>query len=352
METVFVVDDGYHTLKHARVSRSQQCGDYLPVYTQRSERDITRVCHREQVVGLLHNLNNITSSCADAPNEVSLLLLQHALVSRREREIVFVSCFERLGCKRVALDCLASTALYAGGVTSGVIVDIGFTGVRVSTILDGHPVLPLCAELRSVGAYHVDADLRHSALHDCSDEDLLHFKTQCTVQPEVYPGGEHVLTSSYSAAHARQSRYSRDKTTSLPDGERVHIHTCDGDSDGDTPCAAEKPSGACQKLLYSSSTSVPNTFSYHMRKALLVSPEMTHWSVIGGCAGMHGVRSILRDAVSHAVLVSAAKEVYVKNAAHAAVQGGIILAQLSFFKGMCITADMYAEDGPERCAQR
>ncbi|CCW59758.1 unnamed protein product [Phytomonas sp. EM1] len=205
-----------------------------------------------------------------------------------------------MGAKKVGVGYGPVGALVAAGGVSGVVVDVGFTAVRVTPIRQGVPLPALAQRHRSVGAVFLDQDGSGEA-----------------------GGGRKEETRSF----AREMR--------LPDGNGVRA-----------PCPLTK--GAC-RLLYSSTVSVPDSFQHAYQRFNIEYPGSPHWTGFGGGAAVSGVHDALAGALAGSLVLDEPVQLPLQNPRYAPLEGATILTQLNTFKAMCIGVETYAEDGPERC---
>lgn len=314
MESTCIVDCGRHTTKYAVLSKRNRKGVEVQVKEWRAEvtndDDTADALARRCIPAILND--QLTEG-----EDLTLVLLLDTLVPPRVKASLMYTCFEQFGCHKASLHYTSCTALYASGETSGIAVDVGFNGVRITPVLNGVPQTVLSADLSSVGSRKVDAAL--SALLPCSpSDDLLRSVKEryCFLnQPE-----------SDLAAMV------------LPDGS---VFT--------PPFSVEEVRVAAQSLLYSSVASVPDTLRYTLQKCCSIYSQPKNWLRFGGASRMSGVGDILSSAIQSPLSGSPLQELNLRSYTHAPVSGAMILSQLNIFKSICVDVADYEEDGPDRC---
>lgn len=341
-----VVDCGRYSAKVARISaksnvsiketpnRACQCyppgdGAAVPVVRDASSIPALLCEHLESEIG--------------EGDATTLLLLLDTLAPKHHRECLLQYCFETVGVEKLYLGFSAATSLFSAAITSGVCVDVGYGGVRLTPLLNGVPLVKRAVELPSVGSAHVDArlDERFPALLAASDNDnraspLFHtFKAQCGV---------------FDASCCSPSSPLPDEEQSftLPDGSLLTFNRSD-------------VSRCYQSLLVSPQCSVVDSFRHLHAEVLADSPSewsTCNWVVAGGGANTAGLQDYLKlqltstpvgDASVYNGLTAEVRPVPLQSPSTAAVEGGIALSHLSSFRGMCTTREDYADQGPERC---
>lgn len=320
MDSTVVVDCGRHSTKYAVISRRHHRTDNGTIPVKQLPSPMSSFNSTVTAAEWNCVLPQIVSSEVTDGGGVSLLLLLDTLLHKRQREALLSSTFEHIGAKRVCLSYSAATALFAGGETSGVAVDLGYTSVRATPVEDGVPVTSMAISMDAVGARYVDSSLRHM-LGDQQLPDVLlsTVKAQCCwVGSEEPPLPEEF---------------------SLPDGSTVQVNLTPQDYHQAANC-----------LLYSGTTRVPDILHHFYQKfTVSCGTPVPHWVLFGGAAGMHGVNSVLAGSISSFMLDSPPRQLMVQNSCNGPVDGGVILSHLSSFKGMCVSMEEYEEDGPERC---
>ncbi|ORC93411.1 actin-like protein [Trypanosoma theileri] len=318
MDTTFVLDYGSHTAKYASFSKSDKTSSFDVGVNEVQSRAF--VDDELDVVAFGKHLAELISENCPADAELNLSLLIDVLLPRRKRELLLKCSFEYLGAKQVFLGYTAATSLFSVGETTGISVDVGYRGVRVVPVVSGVIQTALSADVQSVGARNTDRVLRQYI--PSANESLL-------------------FTLKSNAC------FIGDKTPTLPS----HITLPDGNS-LPFPLSFSACREAGEALLFHPPyTRTPDVLQYTHQKCLLEFPNMKHWVLVGGASSIRGTREILHSSMSHTIIPQKEHfhQLQVKTPMQAAISGGIILSQLSSFKGMCVNVEEYAEEGPHRC---
>ncbi|KAG5499427.1 hypothetical protein JKF63_07990 [Porcisia hertigi] len=316
MEATYIMDCGHHTLKYAGVSKRSRKAVDVHIKERPSECNayVTDDERFRQSVPLLLS----GELCAD--EDLTLMLLLDTFHSQKSKARLLYSCFEQFGCKKVCLHYTACAGLYAAGETSGVVVDIGYAGVQFTSVHKGTVQTAVSARLSSVGTRSLDGELHRLLRGDIADKTLDLVKMHCCSlkeRDEVVP------------------------ELTLPDGYVI-------------PSEDLKMSElrrATRALLYSTTSSVPDTLRTIYQKHSIGFPDSTSWLQLGGGSLISGVNEVLTTAVSHTLCRHFPTQLHLKDVTHAPVSGGIILSQLNVFKSMCVDASDYEEYGPEGCVR-
>lgn len=316
MEATYVVDCGHHTTKYAGLSKRNKRTVEVLVKERRSGCN-AYVADDER---LRQSLPQLLSGELRTDEELTVMLLLDTFISQRSKASLLHACFEQFGCKKVCLHYTACTGLYAAGETSGVVVDVGYAGVQLSSVYKGVVQTQNSSRLLSVGSRSLDCELHKLLPLDVSEEGLQLVKTQCCTVAE---GAESL------------------PDVTLPDGT---VFSCGGERRHEL----HKASSA---LLNSTTSSVPDTLRLVFQKHTIRHPDSTSWLRLGGGAQISGVEEVLGTALAHPLCRHTPKELRLKDATHAAVSGGIILSQLNVFKSMCIGVGDYEEYGPDGCVR-
>ncbi|KPI87727.1 putative actin-like protein [Leptomonas seymouri] len=316
METTYIVDCGHHTIKYAGLSKRNKRTVEVLVKEQRSacnayvtDDERLRQCVPQLLSGELRT-----------DEELTLMLLLDTLTAQKSKASLLYSCFEQFGCKKVCLHYTACTGLYAAGETSGVVVDIGYAGVQLSSVHKGVVQTALSSRLASVGTRSLDCELHKLLRCDVTGEALHLIKAQCCSLTE-------------------RAEPQRDVT--LPDGTVFP-------NKGLTRSELHKASSA---LLFSTTSSTPDSLRLVFQKHSILYPDSTSWLRLGGGSQIDGVEEVLGTAMTHPLCRHTPKELHLKDATHGPVSGGIILSQLNVFKSMCIGVSDYEEYGPDGCVR-
>jgi hypothetical protein len=316
MEATYIVDCGHHTIKYAGLSKRNKRTVEVLVKERRSECN-AYVADDER---LRQCVPQLLSGELRTDEELTLMLLLDTFTSQKSKASLLYSCFESFGCKKVCLHYTACTGLYAAGETSGVVVDIGYAGVQLSSVYKGVVQTALSSQLSSVGTRSLDCELHRLLRRDVTEESLHLIKSQCC---------------------AVREREEPLPDLTLPDGT---VFPCKGLTRSELHAA----SGA---LLFSTTSSVPDTFRLVFQKHTLCHADATSWLRLGGGAQIDGVEEVLQTALAHPLNRHTPKELLLKDTTHGPVSGGIILSQLNVFKSMCIGVGDYEEYGPDGCVQ-
>ncbi|RNF03990.1 actin-like protein [Trypanosoma rangeli] len=318
MDITFVADYGSHTVKHACFSKFDKT---LGVDVGVSETpSVAYVEDALDIVLLGRHLAELLSNSCPEDSGLTLSLLTDVLLPQRKRELILKCCFEYLDAKRVFLGYAAATALFSAGETTGMSIDVGYCGVRFVPVVHGIVQTSLCAAVQSVGARATDCVLSRY-LPEAEEPLLWALKSSaCWVGEE---------------AVALPSRLT------LPDGNSLPF-----------PLSYAVCKEAGEALLFHTPhISAPFAVHHAYQKSLIEFSSLNQWVLVGGASVVRGVREVFRGALSHAVSPShvTPRRLQVKAPMHAALSGGVIVSQLSSFKGMCVHAAEYAEEGPHRC---
>ncbi|RNF08061.1 actin-like protein [Trypanosoma conorhini] len=318
MDVTFVVDYGSHTVKHACFSKSDKT---LGVDVGVSE--ASSMAYLEDaldVVPLGRHLAELLSDSCPAEAGLTLSLLTDVLLPQWKRELILKCCFEYLDAKCVFLGYAAATALFSAGETTGMSIDVGYRGVRFVPVVHGIVQTSLSAAVQSVGARGTDQVLsRH--LPEAEEPLLRELKSSA-----CWVGEESVALPS---------------RLTLPDGNSLPF-----------PLSSAVCREAGEALLFHAPhINAPFALHHAHQKSLIEFPSLNQWVLFGGASVVKGVREVVRGSLSHAVspLHVTPRRLQVKVPMHASISGGVILSQLSSFKGMCVHAAEYAEEGPHRC---
>ena len=166
MEATYIVDCGHHTIKYAGLSKHHKRTVEVLVKERRSECN-AYVADDER---LRQSVPQLLSGELRTDEDLTLMLLLDTFTSQKSKASLLYSCFEQFGCKRVCLHYTASTGLYAAGETSGVVVDIGYAGVQLSSVCKGVAQTALSARLSSVGTRSLDCELHKLTRSDVTEE--------------------------------------------------------------------------------------------------------------------------------------------------------------------------------------
>lgn len=316
MEATYIVDCGHHTIKYAGLSKRNKRTVEVLVKERRSPCN-AYVADDER---LRQSVPQLLSGELRTDEDLTLMLLLDTLTSQKSKAALLHSCFESFGCKKVCLHYTACTGLYAAGETSGVVVDVGYAGVQLSSVYQGAAQTALSCRLSSVGTRSLDCELHKLLPSGATEEAMDLMKAQC-------------------CGLAEQTEPLADLT--LPDGTTL-------------PCSALKRSevhAASSALLFSTTSSVPDTLRLVFQKHVIRHPDAASWLRLGGGAQMDGVAEVLQTALTHPLCRHTPKELHLKDATHGPVSGGIILSQLNVFKSMCIGVSDYEEYGPDGCVR-
>lgn len=314
MEATYIVDCGHHTLKYAGLSKWNRKTVEVLVKERRSECN-AYVTDDER---LRQCVPQLLSGELRADEELTLILLLDTFHSQKSKAALLYSCFEQFGCKKVCLHYTASAGLYAAGETSGLVVDLGYAGVQLTSVQQGTVQTSMSTRLSSVGTRSVDGELHRLLRGDMTEATLHLVKTHCC------------------------SLMERDELVpqlTLPDGSVFPY-------DDRTRSELHRATSA---LLYSTTSSVPDTLRTIYQKHSIRFPDSTSWVQLGGGSLISGVNEVLTTAMTHPLFRPAHQQLHLKDVTHAPVSGGIILSQLNVFKSMCIGVSDYEEYGPDGC---
>lgn len=316
-----MVDCGHHSIKYGAITHRHRKD------AQNTPKTLSRAVATCDPVTALEWSSTIPTLLANEVGEdehLVLFLLLDTLTAQPQKEALLSACFEQMEAAKVCLGYTATTALFAAGETSGVVLDVGYASARITPVVRGIPELTLSSELSSLGAHAVDdalrAAFREAGEPTTSDTFLTAVKSQCC----WVGSGEKPDTVDEVA---------------LPDGSILPM-----------ALSSTALEAASSRLLTSTRASATNSLLHTWEKATLLHPDVSQWVRCGGAAGMAGVGPTVADVVSKAGMVSGPpRELHVRDHATASVEGGVILTHLNTFKKMCIDSTDYEEEGPQRC---
>ncbi|CCW67264.1 unnamed protein product [Phytomonas sp. Hart1] len=330
MESIVIVDAGRHSVKYLSTSKrnrrkeGDKCifNDISPTMTQAV--DVSLADWNEV-------LPKVLSREVDPADDLTLFILTQPLFSRRDRELLFTTCFEYLGAKKVCLGYAPVAAHFAAGEVSGVNVDIGFSAVRITPIYQGIPCTAISEVYPTIGAAHVDEELARYYTVGPLPQELTALKSQvCWI-------GRHDCEN--DEKWDNESGFSRfvDEIT-LPDGSCARV-----------PFGPHDALQAGRRLLYNSTVSLPDSFQSIYQSFSIEFHNCPYWSLFGGASDMFGVNDTLTRALSGSLPLTDPIQLRLRNSCNAPVEGASIVSQLNTFKSMCVGVESYEEDGPERC---
>ncbi|EAN84931.1 putative actin-like protein [Trypanosoma cruzi] len=318
MDITFVADCGSHTVKHACFSKTDKTLGF-----DSGVSEVPSTAYLDDALDVVlfgRQLAELLSDSCPVDSGLTLSLLLDVLLPQWKRELILKCCFEYLDAKRVFLGYAAATALFSVGKTTGIGMDVGYRGVRFVPVVNGIVQTSLCAEVQSVGARGADCVLnRH--LPEAEEPILRALKSSA-----CWVGEEPVALPS---------------RLTLPDGNSLPFPIS---------FAACREAGEAL-LFHQPHISAPVAVHYAYQKSLMDFPFLNEWVLFGGASAVKGVREVFRGALSHAVapLQVTPHHLQAKVPMHAPLSGCVILSQLSSFKGMCVHAAEYEEEGPHRC---
>ncbi|KAG5497464.1 hypothetical protein JIQ42_03950 [Leishmania sp. Namibia] len=313
MEATYIVDCGHHTLKYAGLSKRCRRTREVLIKERRNECN-AYVADDER---FRHCVPQLLSEELHTDEDLTLLLLLDTFHSQKSKAALLYSSFEQFGCKRVCLHYTACAGLYAAGETSGIVVDLGYVGAQLTSVHKGTVETAMSTRLSSVGTQRLDGELRRLLGGDTTEKTLDLVKAQhcsLTEREELAP------------------------ELTLPDGSVLPYE--------DLKSGLYKASNA---LLYSTTSSVPDSLRTVYQKHAIRFPDSSSWLLLGGGSLVSGVDEVLTRAMTHPLSCHSPKQLHLKDVTHAPVSGGIILSQLNVFKSMCIDVSDYEEYGPEGC---
>lgn len=353
MDFSLIVDPGAFSVKYAGQAKRNRRKDWADsqvreMSTATASLDASVDCEALQ----LQTLARLVSAEVQQGEDLSLVLLVDTLASRRLRESLFQVAFEHLGAKKVAMCFTAATALFAAGETTGVAVDLGFFGVRVTPVDRGVPVVAQATGCASVGCAAIDASILE--IIRAADPDAAARITdaaswaEVTRQPayaqakgQLCSFADGAATGGRTAAGGDEYHNPNDPVCefALPDGSSVRV-----------PASPSVVSQATRPLLYSACANVPFAFrAVHQQFSLDVSDAPLPWLCFGGGAAVRGAGGELAAALETSMIGAPARQLTTRSPGHAPVEGALILTHLSSFKAMSVSLAEYGEDGPAQC---
>lgn len=258
----------------------------------------------------------------NSDEELTLLFLLPTLLPRSSKEALLLAAFEQYGAKKVCMECYSSAALYGCGATSGISVDIGYTGVRIDSVVRGLPLVHLSTSHDDVGGFYVETELLPS--FPCSSDDdiqawrgyMYHILPQ--LETEEREAGGAVL---------------------LPDGASISVNI-----------PQNTIQSAVQRLISSTNTNISDAV-WFTRLHTTEPPELLLCS--GGMSDWRCASGTFKDLLGGGgALLPPIPTVTATNGTSSAVMGGSILSQLTGFKNMCVTVDDYKDEGPQGCVRQ
>lgn len=318
MQSLFILDSGSFSLKYNSSLRQHKKYTLAELREHKYTYPFNRGTsfHDKFTSACEHALHE--EFTGDGDDDVTLLVLLDTLTPPREKEAVLYASFERFRAKKVSLVYSAATTLYSAGETSGSCVDVGFSGVRISTVYNSVTYPTLCSAWSCVGGRCADEALQYYHHgHPCNDEMLEAIKKQ-----QCFLGEASGSTGDIT----------------LPDGATFT-----------SKLTAEEAKGAAETMLFSKTANIPRALCSLMESASVQFGFPQRYALAGHGANLKGISAVFSDTLSHGMFPTLPKNVYLKNPHWAAVEGGTILSQLGTFKTMCISGNEYEEEGPARC---
>lgn len=323
MEKTLVIDCGKHSTKYTFLSsKAKFSTDVECRYTDPETLSPNRVSGKDWVKSLSAVLNNRI----EEGNELTILFLVETLLPRREKETLLISSFERFGARSVCIEYAPSAALFNSGETQGTVFDIGYTGLRITPVLNGTPLFDYSSSFNDIGTFYAEKELVSYLGHKIvqNERDWMGILTQIMSEiPET--------CSSTVSSHSQE--------VILPDGSSLSLSI---------PSYVLRRSE--ERLLFSATRNFLDEIWFsNLRTSKVLSS--TQFLRIGGASQSKYFSSTLRSFLHGTYTYTQPIEIQTRNSRCAPVLGGCILSQLSSFKKMCISALEYTEEGPHGCSQ-
>ncbi|EPY30610.1 hypothetical protein AGDE_00893 [Angomonas deanei] len=105
---------------------------------------------------------------------------------------------------------------------------------------------------------------------------------------------------------------------------------------------------AGSRLLVSETTDSLFSFRNVYENSVAESSTVLPYMVCGGGSLMRGVNHAVKSHLQK-YFTFPNRELTAKSPSHTAIDGGLILSQISSFKQMCVDVEEYNENGPARC---
>lgn len=322
METTLIADCGRHSTKYSLISKRNKWTSEVQVKLNSTDQLTSSTIDEED---WLNTLPSILDSTIIGEDELRLLFLLNPLCPRQQKEALLIAAFEQYGARKVCLECTAPASLFSCGETSGIVVDVGYTAVRITPVLKGIPAAELSTSLYGVGSFFTESELISSLSESYPAQEIGWRSYMNQIMPEV--GGE----ASVSGCRTE---------IALPDGSLLPLSF-----------SSSTISRAADRLLLSGESDVLDTAWYTLMKSINTEAN-SHFLRSGGAAHWHICATKLATSFNRSITPTTPSEVLSKNSLHSSVVGGSILSQLSCFKNMCISVEDYNDEGPHGCVRQ
>lgn len=322
METTLIADCGRHSTKYSLISKRNKWTSDIQVKLHSVDQLTSKSINEED---WLNVLPSIVDTAIVEEDELTLLFLLNPLCPRQQKEALLVAAFEQYGARKVCMECTASSSLFSCGETSGIVVDVGYTAVRITPVLKGIPAVEITSSLTGVGSFFTESEIITSLSNSYPMHQVQWRSYMNQIMPEI--GGETNVGGCQTEVV-------------LPDGSSLSLSI-----------SSENISRAADRLLFSSQSDVLDTAWYTLMKSINTEAN-SHFLRTGGAAHWHICTTKLSSTFNKCVTSTTPSEVLSKSSLHSSVMGGSILSQLSCFKNMCVSLEDYNEEGPHGCVRQ
>lgn len=270
----------------------------------------------------IKTVSRILTSSISQDEELNILFLLDTFTSVQLKERLIYAGFEHFGAKRICLEYSASASLLSCGEVSGTVIDVGYTGMRLTTVKGGIPVVEHSISLDDVGAFYAEAEF-YSLLPKAEQE-------QVPLWHSLMP---QIMTSP-AGGDVNQTRM-----VTLPDGTSVEV-----------PLSSDSINQAASRI-FSSHLNNGLDDAWSITAHAFNVGASTRFLRFGGAAEWSDFSSKLHVTLAPFSLGKKSQELFNRNPVTSPVAGGSILSQLAVFKSMCVSDEDYSEDGPHGCVR-
>lgn len=322
METTLVLDCGRHSTKYSLISKKHKWSSEVQIKPSAGDPTSSPVTERDWI----KSLTTILDGALEENEDLRILFLLQTLCPRRVKESLLLTAFEGCSARKVCMEYVAPAALFSCGETSGMVFDVGYTGVRITPVTRGLPEVDESSNFVGVGSFYAEKVLlSHLSQSDANEERWRRSML-------------HIMTSIQDNSTA--SITNKTTETVLPDGTTLDIRIPDS-------VATE----AGKRLLFSTTVNVPDA-AWFTAMRIADAESHSHYLRCGGSADWTSFSEGISTALSRSISPNRSSELVSKNATTASVVGGSILSQLSCFKSMCIASEDYYDEGPHGCVRQ
>lgn len=322
MEKTLIIDCGKHSTKYSCLSSKKKIGTDVKIrYSAAENLSPIRASQKEWFT----SLSDILSDYMEEDNNMTIVFLVQTLFPRREKEALLVSAFEYFGARNVCIEYVPCAALFSVGETQGTVFDAGYTGVRITPVVQGSPLFDYSSSFHDIGAFFAEDELASYL----SPILLPYGNNSPSLVSQIFSGFTERTNEAVSSPHE----------VVLPDGSSLFVSI--------PPDVFHR---AEERLLYSSKTNfIDEVWFTHLRTTNILSS--THFLRIGGASENKYFANSIFSLFHRNRMTDHSIEVQTNNSRCAPVLGGCILSQLSSFKSLCISVADYTEEGPHGCSR-